>query len=76
MTEHKGSNPKKILAVQMLMIGIVLLVLGIMVSLLSPLKAMTPVVRTWSLLSNASIILTGLAFTIGGLVRNKKLKQG
>lgn len=74
MNELKGSNPKKILAVQMLMIGIVLLVLGIVVFLLSPLKAMTPVVRTWSLVSNGSIVLTGLAFSIGGLVRHKNLK--
>jgi len=74
MMENKGSNPKKILAAQMLSIGIVLLVLGIVVFLLSPLKVMTPVVRTWSLISNGSIILTGIAFAIGGFVRHKNLK--
>ena len=72
--EPQTTNPKLIVAVQMLCIGIVLLILGIAVTLMSPVKSMTPLFRTWSILSNGSIILTGLAFTIGGVLRHRRIK--
>jgi hypothetical protein len=76
MNEHiKGSNPKLILAVQMLCIGIVLLVLGIIVILLSPQRLMTPLFQRWSIISNVAIALVGLGFAIGGFIRYKKVKK-
>jgi hypothetical protein len=73
--EYKGANPKLIVAIQMLCIGIVLLVLGIVVFLLSPLKTMEPFIRTQAWISDGSIVVTGLAFAIGGWVRYKKVKK-
>jgi nitrate reductase gamma subunit len=73
--EYKGVNPKLVIAVQMLCIGIVLLILGITVFLLSPIRAMEPFIRTQSLISNGSISLVGIAFTIGGFFRLKKVKK-
>ncbi len=73
--EPQGTNPKLIVAIQMLCIGIVLLALGIVVFLLSPLKTMEPFIRTQSWISNGSIVVTGLAFAIGGWIRLKKVKK-
>lgn len=72
--ENKGSNPKLIVAVQMLCIGIVLLILGTTVILISPVKTMTPLFRLWSWTSNGSIVLSGAAFAAGGLIRYKRAK--
>lgn len=73
MPETPASNPKLILAVQMLCIGIVLIILGVAVILRSPLGAMAPVFRFWSVASNAAILLAGLAFTAGGVVKYRKV---
>lgn len=70
------SNPKLLLAVQMLCIGVVLFVLGIAVVLQSPLGRMSPAFRFWSIASNGSIILTGLAFGIGGAVKYARCRRG
>jgi hypothetical protein len=73
--QNNDTNPKLIVAVQMLCIGIVLLVLGLAVTVLSPLGKMTPTFRFWSIASNGSIILAGLGFTIGGIIRHRKVKS-
>jgi sterol desaturase/sphingolipid hydroxylase (fatty acid hydroxylase superfamily) len=73
--QKTDTNPKLIVAVQMLCIGVVLLVLGLAVTLLSPLGKMTPIYRFWSIASNGSIILAGLGFTIGGILRHRKVKS-
>jgi low affinity Fe/Cu permease len=75
MEEKKGADPKKIVAVQMLSIGAVLFLFGLIVFVLSPLGRMTPVIRTWSLASNISIIAVGLFFAIGGFIRFKRAKR-
>ena len=69
----KSANPKRIVAVQMLCIGVVLLVLGVVVVLSSPVKSMTPLFRTWSVVSNGAIILAGIAFAVGGVIRFRRL---
>lgn len=74
MNNPKGANPKLLLAVQMLLIGLVLIILGATVFFLSPLSQMQPFIRKMSLLSNLSIILVGVAFTIGGLIKLRKVK--
>jgi hypothetical protein len=74
MDNPKGANPKLLLAVQMLLIGLVLVILGLTVFWLSPLSQMEPFMRKMSWLSDLSIILVGLAFTIGGLVKYRKVK--
>jgi len=70
---NPSANPKLIVAVQMLCIGMVLLVLGLVVVLRSPVKSMSPLFRTWSILSNGAIVLAGIVFTIGGIVRYRRL---
>ncbi len=75
MNNKQPTNPKLIVAVQMLCIGIVLLVLGIVVVLRSPVGTMTPLFRSWSIISNGAIILTGAAFTVGGIIRYRRIKQ-
>jgi hypothetical protein len=69
----QSANPKRIVAVQMLCIGVVLLVLGVVVVLSSPVKSMTPLFRTWSVVSNGAIILAGIAFAVGGVIRFRRL---
>ena len=73
--DKKGADPKLILAVQMLSIGIILIILGVTVFLLSPLEPMDPYIRKMSLISNSVITFLGLAFAIGGFVKLKKLKK-
>jgi hypothetical protein len=75
MEEKKGANPKLIVAVQMLSIGVILLILGLIVLFLSPIRTMAPYFRISSVVSNGSIILVGLGFTIGGFIRLKRLKK-
>jgi uncharacterized membrane protein YidH (DUF202 family) len=77
--EKKGADPKLIVAVQMTSIGVILIILGItvftlsMFSLLGVTESDNPWTRyigTCSIISNATIILVGVAFAIGGLVRH------
>jgi len=80
MEEKKGADPKLIVAVQMLSIGIILIILGVTVFILSPLDQMvnprmTPYIRMCSIISNTGITLIGVAFAIGGVVRYKRAKK-
>ncbi len=75
MKEKKGADPKMIVAVQMLSIGIILVCLGTLVFFLSPIGRMDPFVRICSIASNSSITLLGLFFIIGGFFRYKKAKN-
>jgi cytochrome c oxidase subunit IV len=75
MEEKKGADPKHIVAIQMLSIGVILLILGLIVFFLSPIRFMAPYFRISSLISNTSIILAGLGFAIGGFIRLKRLKK-
>ena len=70
------SNPKLLLAVQMLCIGVVLFILGIAVVLQSPLGRMSPTFRFWSVVSNGGIILTGIGFGIGGAIKYARCRRG
>jgi hypothetical protein len=36
---------------------------------------MTPTYRFWSIASNGSIILAGLGFAVGGIIRHRKVKS-
>jgi nitrate reductase gamma subunit len=71
----KGANPKLIVAVQMLSIGIILLVLGLVTFILSPLAKMDPFIRLTFLISMASIIAVGLAFGVGGGILYRRAKK-
>ena len=73
--EKKGADPKLIVTVQMLSIGIILLILGLVVLFVSPLRSMDHFVRLTFLISEASIIIVGLAFAIGGGIRYKRAKR-
>lgn len=80
MEEQKGANPKLIVAVQMTCIGIILIILGITAFLLSPLDPlvnprMTPSIQMWSVISNGSMTILGVVFTIGGLVLHSRAKK-
>lgn len=75
MKEKKDADPKMIVAVQMLSIGIVLVFLGMIVFLLSPISRMEPFIRICSIASNSSITLLGLFLVIGGFLRYKKAKK-
>lgn len=84
MEEEKGANPKIIVAVQMTSIGIILVILGLTVFVLSMLSmsgvvptdnAWTPYIKTCSVISNTGIILLGVAFAIGGVARFKRAKK-
>ncbi len=84
MEEEKGANPKIIVAVQMTSIGVILIILGLTVFVLSMLSmsdavptdnAWTPYIKTCSVISNTGIILLGVAFAIGGVARFKQAKK-
>ena len=75
MEEKKGADPKLIVAVQMLSIGIILTILGFTVFILSPISRMEPFIRVCSIVSNGSITCIGLFFSIGGLIRYKRVKR-
>jgi hypothetical protein len=74
MNTNKGADPRLLLAVQMLLIGLVLVILGTVVLILSPISQMPPFIRKMALLSDLSIILVGTAFTVGGLIKLKRVK--
>ena len=67
--EYQGADPRLLVAVQMISVGIILLILGVTVFLLSPLGKMTPFVRLCSVLTNSSLMVTGLLFGLGGYFR-------
>lgn len=75
MEEKKGADPKLIVAVQMLSIGIVLIVLGFTVFILSPFSRMEPFIRICSIASYASITCLGIFFAVGGLIRYKRVNK-
>ena len=84
MDEKKGADPKVIVAVQMTSIGVILIILGLTVFVLSMLSmsgsvptdnAWTPYIKTCSVISNTGIILLGVAFAIGGVARIKRAKK-
>ncbi len=84
MDERKGADPKVIVAVQMTSIGVILIILGLAVFVLSMLSmsgavptdnAWTPYIKTCSVISNTGIILLGVAFAIGGVARFKQAKK-
>ncbi len=84
MEERKGADPKIIVAVQMTSIGIILIILGLTVFILSMLSMAglsptpnpwTPYLKTCSIISNVGITLLGVAFAIGGVVRFKQAKK-
>jgi Na+/phosphate symporter len=75
MEEKKGADPKLIVAVQMLSIGAILLVLGIVTFLLSPVRSMEPFIRLTFLISMGSIVAVGVGFGISGAVRYRRAKK-
>lgn len=76
MTEQpQGADPRLLVAIQMISIGIILLVIGVTVFLLSPLGKMTPFIRLCSVLTNSSMVVTGLLFGLGGYFRLRKVKK-
>ncbi|HOI44060.1 MAG TPA: hypothetical protein PLX50_00455 [Candidatus Aminicenantes bacterium] len=74
MEQNQGANPKKIVAVQMLSIGVILFILGVTVLLQSPFGRMEPFVRLCSILSTGAIITAGVLFSVGGYFRLKKAR--
>lgn len=76
MEDKKGANPELIVAVQMLSIGVILLILGLVVLILSPTARMEPFIRSAFLISMGSIILVGLFFAVGGILRYARAKKG
>lgn len=75
MEERSAADPKIIVAVQMLSIGIILVILAVAVFLLSPVTRMMPFIRLTFIISVSSIFLVGLSFSIGGIIRYKKAKR-
>ncbi|UCF43407.1 MAG: hypothetical protein JSV99_00295 [Planctomycetota bacterium] len=84
MEEKKGADPKIIVAVQMTSIGVILIILGLAVFILSMLSITglsatanpwTPNIKTCSIISNGVITLIGVGFAIGGVVRLKRAKK-
>lgn len=75
MKEAKGADPKRVVAVQMFSIGMILFVLGGVTLLLSHPAAMAPFIRRAFLASIGSIILIGLAFAVGGVLRLRRAKR-
>jgi hypothetical protein len=74
-TKAGGANPKLIVAVQMLSIGIILLVLGVVTFCLSPVAKMEPFIRLTFLISMGGIIAVGLAFGIGGGILYRRARK-
>ena len=82
--EKKGADPKLIVAVQMTSIGVILLILGATVFVLSILSLLgrvqtenpwTPYIAKCSIISNGAIILLGVAFALGGLIRHHEIAK-
>lgn len=75
MEERSAADPKIIVAVQMLSIGIILVILALAVFFVSPVTKMTPFIRLTFIISIICIFLVGLSFFIGGIIRHKKAKK-
>ncbi len=75
MKESQGADPKLIVAVQMLSIGLILLILAGVVLLLSPVGRMESFIRLTFLLSMGSILLVGLGFAIAGAIRYRRARR-
>ena len=84
MEEKKGADPKIIVAVQMTSIGVILIILGLTVFVLSMLtmagaaptdNPWTPYIKICSVISNGGITILGVAFAIGGAARFKRAKK-
>jgi LPXTG-motif cell wall-anchored protein len=84
MEEQKGADPKIIVGVQMTSIGVILIILGLTVFILSILSITgviatanpwTPNIKTNSISSNSLITLSGVGFAIGGVVLLKRAKK-
>ncbi|MEW5901849.1 MAG: hypothetical protein AB1715_10340 [Acidobacteriota bacterium] len=75
MEEQKGADPKIIVAVQMLSIGLILLVLGLVTLVLSPVRAMEPFLCLTFLVSMAGIIFVGVFFSVAGSVLYRRAKK-
>ena len=84
MEEKKGADPKIIVAVQMTSIGVILIILGLTVFVLSILtmagtaptdNPWTPYIKICSVISNGGITILGIAFAIGGVARFKRAKK-
>jgi len=82
--EKKGADPKLIVAVQMTSIGVVLVILGTTVFVISLLSLLglvqtsnpwTPYIAKCSIISNGAIILIGVAFALGGLIRHHEIAK-
>jgi nitrate reductase gamma subunit len=71
----RGADPKLIVAVQMLSIGIILLVLGLVTFFLSSVAKMEPFIRLTFLISMGGIIAVGLAFGVGGGILYRRAKK-
>jgi hypothetical protein len=70
-----GADPKLIVAVQMLSIGIILFVLGLVTFILSSVAEMEPFIRLTFLISMGGIIAVGLAFGISGGILYRRAKK-
>jgi hypothetical protein len=84
MEERKGADPKIIVGIQMTSIGIILIILGLTVFILSMLSMAglsptpnpwTPNIKTCLIISIGLITLIGACFAIGGVVRLKQAKK-
>lgn len=75
MEERSAADPKIIVAVQMLSIGIILVILALAVFFVSPITKMMPFIRLTFIISVSCIFLVGLSFSIGGIIRYKKAKK-
>ena len=75
MGEEKLNRTEIIISTQMLSIGIILTIFGLIVVIFSPFKTMKPYIRMWALISDFGIVGLGLIFTIVGWVRSKKAKK-
>ena len=75
MEERKSADPKIIVAVQMLSIGIILIILAAATFFISPVAKMMPFIRLTFIISISCIFLVGVSFFIGGIIRYKKAKR-
>jgi hypothetical protein len=84
MEQQKGADPKIIVAVQMTSIGVILIILGLAVFILSMLSITgrfatanpwTPNIKTCLMISIAVITLVGVGFAIGGVALLKRAKK-
>jgi hypothetical protein len=71
----EGANPKLIVAVQMLSIGIILLILGLVTFSLSSVAKMEPFIRLTFIISMGAIIVVGLAFGVGGGILYRRARK-